>query len=238
MANNALTALKSIASNRFEIRRFKIYGQALPAAALSYSQGGEDVALWKRIKYIVPPSETGFYVDIGCGHPHQISNTFLFYTFGWTGVCIDANAMHAEAWAKHRPLDKFLCAAVGEKDDVINLHRPSGLNWGVAHVRKGGSDIPHTLEPVQVSMRRLDGLLSEHVGDRPITFMCMDVEGTEDGVLASNDWTRWKPYALLIERTDFKFDAPRELPAVRFLYEQGYELRDKIGENILMTLRT
>jgi len=224
----------AIGSKRFDWRKNVFYGPSLPYAALSFAQGGEDLALYKRLKYHVPPDVGGLYVDIGCGAPHHLSNTFLFYSFGWRGVCIDANPDHLEAWAKHRPEDVFICSAVGEAEGTATLFQSAEANWGIARI---GEPPKGKFKPgIEVPVRRLDNILAEHVGDKPIAFMSIDVEGSEDGVLASNDWTRWKPYAVFIECTDFKFGSPNDLVAVNILQGCGYVLQDKIGSNLLFTL--
>jgi len=86
-------------------------------------------------------------------------------------------------------------------------------------------------------MRRLDSILAEHAGDKPIAFMTIDVEGAEMGVLASNDWARWKPFVILVEYVGFKFETWADLPSVQLLQKEGYELQDKIGENLLFVLK-
>ena len=58
------------------------------------------------------------------------------------------------------------------------------------------------LEVQEITVRtcRLDDLLSRHLspGD-DIHFMVVDVEGGEASVLASNDWTTWRPWVLVVE---------------------------------------
>ena len=51
----------------------------------AYSQEGEDLVIDRLLK----GKRNGFYVEVGCHHPHRFSNTFFFYKRGWRGVCID-----------------------------------------------------------------------------------------------------------------------------------------------------
>jgi len=126
--------LRSIGSGRFDWRNGALYSAALPMAALTYAQGGEDMALCKRLKHLIPKNATGLYVDIGCGAPFQLSNTFLFYCFGWRGVCVDANSDHTAAWAAYRPDDIFVCSAVGETNGTATFFRSAEENWGASRV--------------------------------------------------------------------------------------------------------
>ena len=49
----------------------------------SYSQVGQDRWAYEKI------GDTGFFLDIGCGHPNEGSNTFGLEAVGWTGVLVD-----------------------------------------------------------------------------------------------------------------------------------------------------
>lgn len=232
---DAKEMFRVMGSRRFVRKSAIAYLDALPAATLTYSQGGEDMALFKRLKARVQAKETSFFVDIGCGHPHEVSNSFLFYTFGWRGLCVDANADHAPAWALHRPEDLFVHAAVAEQEGTTSLYRSTGENWGIARI--GDSPIKGMKAGVPVATRRLDRLLAEHAGERSIAFMSIDVEGSEYGVLASNNWERWRPEVILMEVHGFDFNAPFASPAARLLVEHRYMLTDKIGENLLFQTR-
>ena len=52
-----------------------------------YSQWGEDLEIIKFFSN----KKTGTYLDIGCFHPFLLSNTYLLYKKGWTGINIDMN---------------------------------------------------------------------------------------------------------------------------------------------------
>ncbi len=230
-----IDVLRTIGSGRMVRRAAAIHGYALPQAALTYAQAGEDMAVFKLLKSRVMNAEPGIYVDVGCGAPLQISNTFMFYCFGWRGLCVDANEDHAPAWAAQRPKDVFVCAAVGEVVGSTHLFRHASANWGLA--RTGAAPPgPSYQTGTPVAVKRLDALLAAHLADQEIQFMSLDVEGAELTVLASNDWNRWRPKAILMESHDFSFDAPYATPPVGFLREQGYRLEGKIGENVLMAL--
>ena len=44
-----------------------------------YAQEGEDAVLTCMFDKKI----NGFYVDIGCHHPHRFSNSYAFYRRGW-----------------------------------------------------------------------------------------------------------------------------------------------------------
>jgi len=66
-----------------------------------YSQDGEDIIL----KEFFSGKEKGFYVDIGAHHPLRLSNTYLFYKKGWSGINIDAMPGSMKIFNKKRRRD-------------------------------------------------------------------------------------------------------------------------------------
>ena len=171
----------------------------LPHAALTFAISGEDMALRKLLKKHVIAGH-GTYVDIGCAAPDSASNTCLFYCLGWSGPCVDANPVAAPYWAAKRPKDKFVCAAVSDQAGEINLFRHKS-NLGmhiVTHATIPPSQDFHD-NPERIPIRRLDSLFAEHIGERPIQLLSMDIEGSELSALQSNDWDRWRPEVIIIE---------------------------------------
>jgi hypothetical protein len=74
----------------------------------SYSQIGQDLLVLKYLKN----KTNGTYVDIGCGCPTFINNTFLLEKdYGWTGVSIDLidyidpieSPNYGQSWSSIRP---------------------------------------------------------------------------------------------------------------------------------------
>jgi hypothetical protein len=53
----------------------------------------------------------GTFLDIGCHHYKDISNTYyLENELGWTGVGIDNECHFEQGWVDNRPNSKFVCA--------------------------------------------------------------------------------------------------------------------------------
>lgn len=54
----------------------------------TYSQIGQDLIVLKYLKN----KTNGTFVDVGCGYPSYINNTYLLEKkYGWTGISIDLN---------------------------------------------------------------------------------------------------------------------------------------------------
>jgi len=82
----------------------------------SYSQNGEDRALWRYFE----GQRDGFYVDIGAHHPFRFSNTYIFYKSGWRGINVDAMPNSMRAFRRYRKHDINIECAVGNADFMEN----------------------------------------------------------------------------------------------------------------------
>jgi hypothetical protein len=210
-----------------------IFPPSLPHAGLYFSLYGEDAVLKGFFKDRLRSNQPGTYVDIGCMGAFSGSNTALFYSLGWSGLCVDVNGIWADEFRIGRPRDAFVCAAVGDGRGTVDFYRNT-KNLGMSKISEQSPGADFT-GPEKVSVVRLDSLLAEHIGNKPIQFMSIDVEGAELGVLKSNDWDRWRPEVVIMECHGFTFNAPYAEPTVGFLRELGYRLNQNVGPNVLMT---
>src|SRR5690242_15661552 len=80
----------------------------------SYSMSGEDVMVRSLLKEELKNGYVGFYADFGCFDARYGSNSYLFYRYGWRGICVDGNAKVAAQYAAYRPRDVFINGVVGE----------------------------------------------------------------------------------------------------------------------------
>ena len=77
---------------------------------ISYSQFGEDIAAHTLLKQY--QIEHGFYLDVGAYHPVYLSNTYLFYQRGWSGITIEPTPGSAAEFRAIRPRDIHLDCVV------------------------------------------------------------------------------------------------------------------------------
>jgi hypothetical protein len=78
------------------------------------SEFGED----KWIAENLPLPATGFYVDVGCAHPTEGSNTAFLRARGWRGLAIDANPLFADKWETAGYGSHFVQAFVSDQPIV------------------------------------------------------------------------------------------------------------------------
>jgi FkbM family methyltransferase len=203
------------------------YGQwpphSLPFARLSFSQFGEDLVL-ERLLHDMGCGHPYSYVDVGCFHPVEHSNTYRLYQRGGSGLVVDLNPEHEAPFRALRPRDKFVCAVVsdrGEKLATAVTGRPTDRVTGrAAEAGEAGR------EPVSLA-----SLLAQHWNaGRSIDLMDIDCEGHDLEVLRSNDWERFRPAVVLVE------DFGQEDSAVcKFMDSLGYRLAFRVGASCAHT---
>ena len=210
--------------------------QAFHYLNLSFSISGEDLILRKKVRNKMLSGETGNYVDVGALHPFDSSNTYLFYLFGWRGVCIDSNPKSAAWFSTWRPKDKYIHAAISQKprDMYFAEHKN---NMGMSRVFEVDEKIAEGFGPPEkVSATRLDTILaSSFQSGQVIDIMSVDVERMELDVLKSNDWGRYRPRHLCIEEHAAQVMDPNESLMVKYMIDQGYKVSAVAPPNIFFS---
>ncbi|WP_170234217.1 FkbM family methyltransferase [Segetibacter aerophilus] len=186
----------------------------------SFSQFGEDVI----IQFFIRKSK-GFFVDIGCNHPINFSNTFELYKRGWTGINVDANPDLIKKFTL-RPKDISVCEAVSnevkemtfyefEETEVSTLDNRLLKEWKERWRYKNAR---------KVITKTLTQILDENSIPQDIDFLTIDVEGHDFEVLISLDFERYHPELILIEIHDFNIKNYETNKLLQFLDSKGYDL--------------
>lgn len=163
---------------------------------ISYAQCHEDVILWRALQGV----DNGTYVDVGAHDPTDLSVTKAFSDAGWSGINIEPNPSYARKLRTDRPRDVTIEVCLGSKPGMATLYDfgHTGLSTTVAeiadrHRRAGFAAREHRI-PVTTLAAVLDDLAGQ-----PVHFLKIDVEGAEGEVLAGADFTRVRPWIVLIE---------------------------------------
>jgi FkbM family methyltransferase len=201
----------------------------------SYAQEGEDLLLL-RLFEDAPP---GIFVDVGAHHPHRFSNTFLLYERGWRGINIDPRPGMAAAFARDRPLDVSLELGVSESPSRLELHlfEEPALNTfdaslAASRIRDGWP----LAEKRWVDCLPLADILSRYLPKLQATqidLLTVDVEGLDLAVLRSNDWTRYRPRAVIAEVLEADLQTLLTSDVARLLSQHGYSLQSKLINSAL-----
>lgn len=215
---------------------FVIDPDELPLWNISYSMQGEDLVLRGLLKARLKSGVPGFYADFGSYDPRYGNNTYLFYRYGWRGVCVEANPdpdLKAQ-YAALRPGDLFLNAAVGEAGEAFWAKNPNTPGSRIALNREDFG--PEDGEPVPLKLLPLKRIFDKCAPpDGAIDLMSMDIEGSELSALRSNDWTRYRPKIILIEVNDIDVMNIGASEVLTYLRGQGYKVEGVMHPNAVLT---
>lgn len=165
----------------------------------SYSQNLEDVMLWRALGEY----KNGFYIDVGACDPVADSVTKAFYDSGWRGINIEPMANAYSVISENRPRDINLNIAVDVVSGVkefYSVDAGNGLSTAVAEYASAYKDEGRIVESVSVETRTLAEVCNTYVSQE-INFLKVDVEGGEASVLKSADFTKFRPWIILVEAT-------------------------------------
>jgi FkbM family methyltransferase len=204
----------------------------------SYSQFCEDLL----IESSLGRRDQVTYIDIGCLWPVQLSNTYIFYEAGGSGLCIDPNPTIAAQYAAERPRDIFYNAGVSDhageltysmfQNPVFNTFDARRRARVIAKGRTGTQLIDERVVPVRPLRDILDEV--DWWTKHPTTdLLCIDVEGHEVPVLQSADLARLRPQLIVCELFGGA-KAAQDSAIVRFLAQQSYEILAYTGHDVFM----
>ncbi|MFS2198471.1 FkbM family methyltransferase [Pseudomonas sp. Pseusp3] len=164
---------------------------------ISYAQNFEDIRLWRALKTV----ENGFYIDVGANDPTHDSVTKAFYDHGWTGINVEPMPNYYQALCQQRPKDTNLQCVAGESADSLTFYGIAGTGLSTADpaMAQMHKDAGMDVRSQTVQSRTLTSICEEHARGRDIHFLKIDVEGHEETVLRGMDFTRWRPWVILIE---------------------------------------
>jgi FkbM family methyltransferase len=194
------------------------------AFSISWSQGGEDLALLHAIR----GKSDGLFIDVGAHHPSRFSVTRHLYQMGWSGVNVDANQELINAFKKARPRDVNLCAAVGlQPKYTFTIFEEAAISTLDSEWRtKFISENNKIAREIEVEGRKLRSILDDFQPQQRIDLLSMDAEGSDLQVLQSLEFETLEksrfPRWLLLEAAPPVTNA-LQTPAVKLAVEWGYE---------------
>jgi FkbM family methyltransferase len=192
--------------------------------SLSWSQGGEDLALIPFLKNV----DKGCYLDIGAHHPDRFSVTRGLYQKGWTGVNVEANPNLIQEFLKRRPRDLTLCYAVGlESEYVLNVFSEPAISTASSEWKERFLSENQTIvDRITVKGISLNKLINEHFPSKGPDLLVIDVEGLDFDVIQSLDPQKLSrnqlPMVIVVE-TPIGVDEVMATPMYVYLVKIGYQ---------------
>ncbi len=207
---------------KFSRRPFPRNLQALRSCRVSYGQFGEDLFLTHLLGY---EKTDGVYVDIGCYHPIDYSNTYIFYQRGWRGLAIDPNPDWKGEWERFRPRDIFINAAIAPSEGTMKYL----MNRRYPACNRLITEAPSSISPdetcIDVVTCNINIVLDQYLPNARIDLLSVDCEGQDLEILRTLDFDRYWPSVIAAEEADPAGNAP----LTRFLESRGYESKAQIG---------
>jgi len=166
----------------------------------SYAQCGEDRILLFLFSMLNIPHPS--YLDIGAHHPTFLSNTYLFYHKGASGVCVEPDPRLCQGIKAERPRDVCLNigiaagAAVNLKfyvfdDPTINTFSETIMQEQL----RAGLVLQQELS---VEVQSINSVIARHFPTGP-NLVSLDTEGMDLAILESFDFNGRRPEAFCIE---------------------------------------
>jgi FkbM family methyltransferase len=211
----------------------KSYNLLYPYSRVSYSQNGEDLII-KDLFYKLGVKKPT-YLDIGANEPYYLSNTYLFYSKGCHGVCVEPNYYLYKKFKSQRKRDICINAGVAfdertEADFYLFPKNANGLGtfskeeaqfWET----KGNSAIgKHRVEKIlKVRLVNINDIIKQNFEGGP-NLISLDVEGLDLKILQLLDFNTYKPEVLCVETLEYSENDREEKNQhiIDFLCTQGY----------------
>ena len=182
----------------------------------SYSGGGIDLL----VNYFFRNKDKGIYIDIGCYHPYEGSNTLLLYKRGWSGINIDLDQTSIELFEFHRKRDFNKQTVVSNKKGKIKVYSPHGRSAVQTVSKKSAKRMnkkdTHTF--IMQCETLNDIIESSPYKGKKIDFLSIDIEGNELNALRSFNFKKYSPSIVVIEFNDL------ELKEIEFHFQNIHKI--------------
>ncbi|HNW90496.1 MAG TPA: FkbM family methyltransferase [Bacteroidales bacterium] len=194
----------------------------------TYSQAGEDAVLTFLFADKKKLSLT--YLDIGTNEPDTCNNTYLFYTRGNRGVCVEADKTLIPKIKNIRPEDKVIHAGVSVSEMkeadfyIFDIKGISTFDKGEAERRIAGGTYKITRVD-RVPLMTINQLIKENFDTYP-DLLSIDIEGLDLDVLKSLDFEKYPIPVICAETCAYGENhiRPKDKSIESFLVAEGYEI--------------
>ncbi|MBL6987849.1 MAG: FkbM family methyltransferase [Methylobacter sp.] len=205
---------------------------------LHYSQFGEDIVLKELLKKEKIKKYQGFFVDVGCYHPKKLSNTYMLYKAGWSGINIDMEADKISLFNMVRPRDWNVLSPISDKQEQVNVYRFGKFGVGSTINHKFAIDTGDTIyDTTELVSKTLDQIIEESpYRGKQIDVLSIDVEGMDYKVLSSLNLEAYQPKIIIIESHYRSIEEILNTDIYHLLKAQGYILRSWIFYSLIFIL--
>jgi FkbM family methyltransferase len=191
----------------------------------TYSQHQEDVFIKKELgKYDLKGS---IYIDVGANHPTDISNTYMLYRMGYSGIIIEPNQEFSKLYSSFRRKDIVLGIGCGNKAEMLKFNISK---TPVISSFSNERDI-NIYKSVYVPIMPLDSAV-KNIYFSFVSLLNIDVEGLNYEVLEGALQTLKKSLLICIE-----YDTPEEEEKIKTFLINDFAFIKKVSCNLFFLNR-
>jgi len=199
-----------------------------PNIPRTYSSSGED-AIVSFLLSDMHKSSVITYLEIGTGSPDGGNNTYLFYTLGSSGVCVEADKSLIPRIKKTRPRDKVYNVGVTaesekEADFYVFSYGINTFDKEEAKVRASSGRFK-LLEVVKVPLVNINSLIKENFKTYP-DLLAIDIEGVDLAVLKTLDYKSYPIPIIIVETCLYSENHihEKDYAPIEFMESIGYQV--------------
>jgi len=180
-------------------------------SSVSHAGGGEDLVALSWLRDRVPTLSAIRYLDVGAADPVYLSNTYLFYRLGGSGVLVEPDPRYERQIRGRRPRDILISAGAKfddrESADLLRFSSPLFNTFSpdqaevVAQTSRGwGQGKGQSLNSrVSRPLRAMNDILEEHFSSSPLHLLSIDTDGVNFAVFKSVDFEKFSPLVVCVE---------------------------------------
>lgn len=214
--------------NIFKYLYYMYYRPKIFFPKKTYSMFGEDLI----VKDFFKKKKKGFYVDVGCYHPLEGSNTYLLYKKGWHGINLDISTLSIELFNVARKEDLNINVAVSNQSKKVKIYFRKKINMlNTINKKFAKSIFKKGFQTKFINSNTLNSILkNSKFKNKRIDFLNLDIEGNELNALKSIDFKKYQPKLVCVEIHNFGMihknydDYYKRSPVYKFLNNRGYKI--------------
>jgi len=145
------------------------------------------------------------YLDVGAYSAVELSNTFLFYSNGSSGVLVEPDPYLCDKLRSERPRDIVVQSAMSPDNGNITLYRLTARTMNTISLKHaqyivahGGWGPQHIEERIPVPTVHINDILKKHFS-AGCDFLSIDTEGLDGKIIKSLDFDLYRPSVVCIE---------------------------------------
>lgn len=173
------------------------------------SQSGEDSICAYINMVLGRPLEECTYLDLGANHAKDLSNTYLFYSYGARGVLVEANPALIPELKFYRNEDVVINKCVStHSGEFVDFYVLSGDGLSTPSIDSAKECMIKNPEiriasTIQVETICVNDILETYFAKAPV-IMNIDVEGKDLEILGSIDFEKYRPLIIIAEVIEYK----------------------------------